>query len=192
MPSPIGHALGGIAAGWGRVPRRDMAGAAILAAVSLAPDLDLLPVFQTHRGPSHSIGAAALAGAIAWLITRRPAWAASVSLSWASHIVLDWMSNDTRPPLGVMALWPLTSEYYKAGFEVFPAVSRRYWLGEFWYYNAMAAAIELVLLLPVTLVVLSRYRSRARSSGRDDPRPPSGGAEGRDGISDRPGRRGAR
>jgi hypothetical protein len=153
MPSPIGHALGGIAAGWGRVPRRDMAGAAILAAVSLAPDLDLLPVFQTHRGPSHSIGAAAL---------------------------------------GVMALWPLTSEYYKAGFEVFPAVSRRYWLGEFWYYNAMAAAIELVLLLPVTLVVLSRYRSRARSSGRDDPRPPSGGAEGRDGISDRPGRRGAR
>ena len=41
MPSPIGHALGGIAAGWGSAPRRDVAAAAILAAASIAPDLDL-------------------------------------------------------------------------------------------------------------------------------------------------------
>lgn len=178
--------------GWGAAPRRDLAGAAILAAVSLAPDLDLLPLFQSHRGPSHSVGAAALAGAIAWVITRRPSWAAAVSLSWASHVLLDWMSNDTRPPVGVMALWPFTRDSYKAGFEIFPAVSRRYWLAEFWYYNAKAAAVELLVMLPLTVLVLSRYRSRARSSDPADRPPPSGGAGDRDDTSDRPVRRGAR
>ena len=61
-------------------------------------------------------------------VTRRPRWGAAVALAWASHILLDWLSNDTRPPLGVMALWPFTREYYKAGIEIFPPVSRRYWL----------------------------------------------------------------
>src|SRR6266511_1055996 len=148
MPSPIGHALGGIAAGWGNVPRRDMAGAAILAAVSIAPDLDLL--FHSHRGPTHSAGAALLAGLVAWVLTRRSAfaasplppspglrrtgrrdrrsWAVAVTLAWASHVVLDWLSNDTRLPVGVMAFWPLMRDYHKAGIEMFPAISRRYWL----------------------------------------------------------------
>ena len=47
--------------------------------------------------------------------TRSPRWALAVALAWGSHILLDWLSNDTRPPLGVMALWPFTRDYYKAG-----------------------------------------------------------------------------
>ena len=175
MPSPIGHALGGIAAGWGSVPRRDVAAAAILSAVASVPDLDLL--FHSHRGESHSVGAAVLAGVITWSAfapaalppsrlrrfggtSRRDAarWAAAVALVWGSHILLDWMSNDTRPPFGVMALWPFTTEYYKAPIEIFPPVSRRYWESRFWIYNLRAATVELVILAPLAALVVRVFR----------------------------------
>jgi inner membrane protein len=152
VPSPVGHALGGIAAGWSLVPRRDRAGIAILAAVAIAPDLDLL--VRNHRGISHSLGMALAAGLVAAAVTRRPRWALAVTAAWASHVLLDWMSNDTRPPIGVMALWPLTRHYYKAGIEIFPAVSRRYWLAEFWVYNLRALAVETLVLGPIALAVV--------------------------------------
>lgn len=189
-------------AGWAVVPRRDLAGAAILAAVAIAPDLDLL-FHAPHRAASHSVGAVVLAGALAGIITRsafaavplrrdRLRWAAAVSFAWGSHILLDWLSNDTRPPLGVMALWPFTHDYYKASIEIFPPVSRRYWESRFWIYNLQAAVVELLILLPLAALMISRYRSRVRSSGPGDRPPPSGGAGDRDDTSDRPGHRAAR
>ena len=177
MPSPVGHVLGGIAAGWGVVPRRDMAGAAILAAVASVPDLDLL--IHSHRGESHSVGAALVAGGIAWVATsafaaaplppspelrrtgrrHRLSWAVAVTLAWASHVLLDWLSNDTRPPLGVMALWPFTRDYYKASLEIFPPVSRRYWESRFWIYNLRAVVAEVVILGPLAILsVVSAFR----------------------------------
>jgi len=48
-----------------------------------------------------------------------------------------------------MALWPFTRDYYKATFEVFPAISRRYWLSEFWVYNVRALSVELVMPRPL-------------------------------------------
>lgn len=146
------------------MPRRDVAAAAILAAVASLPDLDLL-LMQSHRGPSHSVGAALIAGAIAWIATRRPRWGLTVTLTWASHILLDWMSNDTRPPMGVMALWPLTHDYYKSSLELWPAVSRRYWLAEFWVYNLKAVAVELVILGPIAAGVVW-LRLRRRGTGQ--------------------------
>lgn len=170
MPSPIGHALGAIAAGWGVVPRRDLAAAAILASVAIIPDLDLL--VGDHRGISHSLGMAVAAGLVAAAVTSASAapplrrdrlrWAVAVSLAWASHVLLDWMSNDTWPPLGVMAFWPLTRDYYKAGFEVFPAVSRKYWLAEFWVYNLKALAVELLILGPIAAAVVWWRRGQTR------------------------------
>jgi len=161
MPSPVGHALGGIAAGWAVAPRRDRLTAALLAAVAIAPDLDLL--FGTHREASHSVGAAAIAGIAAALVARRgrARWGAAVALTWVSHVFLDWLSNDTRPPLGVMALWPMSHDYYKAAIEIFPPVSRRYWESRFWLYNLRAIAMELVTLGPLAGLVLWRVR-RAR------------------------------
>lgn len=156
MPSPIGHALGGIAVGWASVPRRDVAGAAILSAVASLPDLDLL--FHSHRGQSHSVGAALIAGAFAWLVTRRAGWAIAVTAVWGSHVLLDWTSNDTRPPFGVMAFWPFTRAYYQASVDIFPAVSRRYWLGEFWIYNLKAVAVEVLILAPLAALVVRRFR----------------------------------
>jgi hypothetical protein len=163
VPSPIGHTLGGIAAGWGSAPRRDIAGAAILAAVSIAPDLDLL--LHNHRAETHSVGAALIVGAAAWAATRRPRWGAAFALAWASHVLLDWLSNDTRPPIGVMALWPFTREYYKASIELFPAISRRYWLAEFWVYNLKAVAVEIAILGPIAAVVC--WWRRGQTPGSD-------------------------
>ena len=160
MPSPVGHALGAIAAGWDVVPRRDRAVTAILASVAIVPDLDLL--VGDHRGISHSLGMAIVAGLVTLAITRRARWAAAVTLAWGSHILLDWLSNDTRPPFGVMALWPFTREYYKAAFEVFPPVSRRYWESRFWIYNLKALVVELLIMGPIAAVVIWRRRGQTR------------------------------
>ena len=167
MPSPVGHALGGIAIAWPVVPRKNRQDALILAAIAIAPDLDLL--FETHRGESHSVGAAAIAGLIVGLFAfaaaplRRDAlrWGVAAALAWGSHVLLDWLSNDTRPPIGIMALWPFTHAYYKAAIEIFPPVSRRYWESRFWLYNVRAVVVELLILGPFAAAVLWRTR-RAR------------------------------
>ncbi len=163
MPSPVGHALGAVAIGWPIVPCRQWRAAAVLALVAIAPDLDLL--VNDHRGLSHSLGAAFIAGLVAWIITtasapsprRRDAlrWATAVALAWGSHVALDWLSNDTRPPLGVMALWPFTRDYYKAPIEIFPAVSRHYWEKRFWIYNMKALLVEIAILGPIAALVVT-------------------------------------
>jgi len=147
MPSPVGHALGGIAAG---VPITGRSRAAIgwLAAIGAAADLDLL--VGAHRGISHSIGAALLAGLIASLVTRSPRWGAASTAAWGSHVLFDWLGADTWPPLGIPALWPFTEAYYQSPVSIFPSVSRQYWLGgRFIYFNVKALAVELVILLPI-------------------------------------------
>jgi membrane-bound metal-dependent hydrolase YbcI (DUF457 family) len=159
MPSPIGHALGGIAAGW-PATRQNLRAALLLAVVAIAPDLDLL--IGRHREISHSLGAACAAGAIAWIASRQPRWALAVALAWTSHVFLDWLSNDTRPPIGVMALWPVTSAYYKAPIEIFPPVSRRYWEHRFWMYNLRAVVVEIAVLAPLTALVVRRGARRRR------------------------------
>jgi membrane-bound metal-dependent hydrolase YbcI (DUF457 family) len=166
MPSPVGHALGGIAIGWHVSPRQNLQAAAVLAAVSIAPDLDL--VFGTHREISHSIGAALAAGLVALVATRSPRWAVAIALAWASHVLFDWLSNDTRPPIGVMALWPFTRDYYKASIEIFPTVSRKYWESRFWIYNLRAVVMELLILGPVFLFsVASAFRRKISAFRRN-------------------------
>jgi inner membrane protein len=176
MPSPVGHALAGVAAGWlGQgIPRSAESGrirwrqTALFASLGLAPDLDLL--VGLHSGPTHSLGVAALAAAAAWL----PGTASSASgrrrlglacaLAYGSHILLDWLGTDTSAPIGIMALWPFSRAYYESGFHLFMAVSRRIWQPElFWRQNIAALARELLILLPIVLVV-GRVRL-GRSSG---------------------------
>ena len=162
MPSPVGHGLGGIAAAWPLVPERTRRAAAIVAAVAIAPDLDLL--VGTHRGASHSLGAAFIAGAVMAIVARRDRlrWGCGVGVAWASHVLLDWLSNDTRPPVGIMALWPLNHDYYKAAIEIFPPVSRKYWETRFWRYNAHALAVEVPLMGAIAAMAMwwGRWRDR--------------------------------
>jgi len=169
MPSPVGHVLGGIAAGWNLAPDRRMRAALLLGFAGAAADLDLL--VGTHRGPTHSLGAAGLTLIAATLLTRNLRWGSAVSAAWASHVLLDWLATDTSPPIGEMALWPLTRSYYESALHLFPAVSRRYWLAEFWTDNVKALAIELVVLGPIAALVI--YVSAPRPSR---PCRPRGGA----------------
>jgi membrane-bound metal-dependent hydrolase YbcI (DUF457 family) len=155
MPSPIGHALAGVAVGAliaGRPSWRLLVVTAVAAAL---PDVDfLLPL--RHRGPSHSVGAAAMAFAATILVisigshaTRRWHTAAAVGLAYASHTLLDWLGADTSTPRGLMALWPLSTTFYISGLDVFNSVDRRYWTSGFWTRNAIAVAREIAILGPL-------------------------------------------
>lgn len=158
MPSPVGHALGGLIAGWlvaGRGapapahldPREFWRRAALFTALAVAPDLDLL--FGTHSTYTHSVGAVLLVGGIALAATRRPLLALACAAAWASHVLFDWLGADSTPPLGIMALWPFTSDFYQSPVPVFNAISRRYWLPDFYRYNTIAVLKELVILVPL-------------------------------------------
>jgi membrane-bound metal-dependent hydrolase YbcI (DUF457 family) len=169
MPSPLGHALGGIAAGCLLTGRQlpattDHVLALALAAAAMVPDLDLL--VGTHRGPSHSIGAACLAGVAGLVVTRQLRFALAIAAAWMTHPLLDCLGHDTRPPLGAMALWPFSREYYLLPVQPFGAISRRYWLVDSWFQNARAIAIEVALLGPPAALGWW-YRKRSRGRGEE-------------------------
>ena len=162
MPSPVGHALGGLIAGWlvgwvsrsaaarsralSRPPWREVA---LFAGLAVAPDLDLLA--GAHSTYSHSVGAVIAVGLTALAVTRgtRPLLALACAAAWGSHLLLDWLGSDTTPPLGIMALWPFTREFYQSPVGAFNAISRRYWLPDFYTYNTIAVLRELIILGPL-------------------------------------------
>jgi inner membrane protein len=192
MPSPLGHALGGIAAGWliaGRPPFRTggvpaLAGgadvtaglrariarvlrhptwlesAAWFGALGVLADVDFLAGRHSHH--THSIGAVvvvllavlALVGLHGW----RAAFASAAAYS--THLLFDWMGNDTSAPIGILALWPFSDQFFQSRLFLFEAISRRYWLPGFWAHNLRAIAWELVLLVPL-VVLVARLRRKA-------------------------------
>jgi inner membrane protein len=164
MPSPIGHAIAGVIVGSLVSPRRDNGVRAIAAyaAAGMAADLDLL--VGAHSGPSHGIGAALIVGAVTWAILRRAhahrraIAACALALAYASHTLLDWLGTDSSPPIGIMALWPFSYQYYESPWHVFMAISRRYWLPEFWTFNRLALGRELLILVPLAMLVFAMRR----------------------------------
>jgi hypothetical protein len=195
MPSPIGHALGGVivalvtssrrsggssgfaeastfatapadksadrrsdSGGWLDPPtyrfwisprsatlRTELVLCAIAACL---PDLDFL--WGRHNMETHSVGFALLIGVAVFAWTRSARLACASALAVISHVLFDWLGSDDTPPLGVMALWPLTSKFYFADAFVFEAISRRYWLSNFVTHNLLAVARELAILGPMT------------------------------------------
>ena len=154
VPSPVGHALGGLIAGQALAPS-----ALVLCAVAgVLPDVDF--AWGGHNRQTHSLGAAVIAGLFVFAWKRSPRLALAVTLAWASHVLFDWLGSDNTPPLGVMALWPLNSNFYFADAHVFEAISRRYWLDNFIPHNAWAVAKEILILGPIA-TILYFYRRRA-------------------------------
>ncbi len=188
MPSPVGHALGGVIVGLllgpaacePRGQARDRVGTGQgqggdspgpvtnglqdlgwLALAACAPDLDFL--WGRHGAETHSVGAALLAGLFVLGLTRgtRARLAIAVALAWGSHVFFDWLGSDDTPPIGVMALWPFTGAYYFANAYVFEAISRRYWLPGFWTHNLMAVVREAAILAPIVAALVWLRRSRS-------------------------------
>jgi membrane-bound metal-dependent hydrolase YbcI (DUF457 family) len=169
MPSPVGHALGALAAAWAadapRAGRRTLAvRAAVVALVGMAPDLDLL--WGRHSRETHSIGAACLAAVVAWLVVPRERWrwASLVGLAWISHPLLDVLGADSSPPRGVQLWWPLSDAFVIAPQPIFDAISRMWWRDDVWAHNFAALGRELIILVPIVAAVFWWRRPR-----RDNP-----------------------
>ena len=177
MPSPVGHFLGGFALGSFVSRRTDWTLPLVCGVAAALPDVDfLLPI--RHRGPTHSIAAAAATFVVVFAVLTvkrvepdRVRIAAAMGLAVLSHVLLDWLGKDSSTPRGVMALWPWTTTYYVSELNIFDAIERRYWLEGFVRRNTIALIKEIAFLLPI--VWISTYKSPARSSARAVRPPPS-------------------
>ncbi|MEO7158160.1 MAG: metal-dependent hydrolase [Vicinamibacterales bacterium] len=165
MPSPVGHALGGLIVGSLAVRRPSWLMLTACAAAAALPDLDLvLPL--THRGPTHSLTAAACVFGFAWMVVRRNRWAngsriaVALGLSVLSHVLFDWLGEDSSTPRGVMALWPFSHAFHVSDLNVFAAADRRYWLPGVWRRNLFALAREILILGPLAWLVIKRRARR--------------------------------
>lgn len=193
MPTPIGHALAGIAVAWAaprlasptRRSRLTWGLTAVYAALAALPDADLLyqPI---HRTVTHSIPMAVfvtiIAGAVTgWVIRLRAGglgkrgWDSGTTraavgvglicgLAWGSHVLLDWLGADINAPRGIQALWPFSDRWYISGWDLFSRVERRELFSlTTAVINARAVAQEIAIIGP--LVALLWYRRRAGTSG---------------------------
>jgi len=162
MPTPIGHALGGLAAG-AFIARRAEPSVSIRirsqsllwvwALCGVLPDADFL--IGGHRGLTHTLGAMCAVGCGTALIARRqPGLWFAASASYGTHLLLDWLGGDTAAPLGIMALWPFTDTFYLAPYHIFPAVCRQYWYVACQVDLIQAVAWEMLLLGPIAALAL--------------------------------------
>ena len=154
MPSPVGHALGGaiVAYALGTVGTLGTLGTlATVVFAAVAPDIDF--AWGGHNRETHSLGAAVIAGLVVFAWKRDVRLAIAVALSWTTHVLFDWLGSDDTPPLGVMALWPINSNFYFSNAFVFEAISRRYWLDNFYTHNGWAVVKEILILGPIALMV---------------------------------------
>jgi membrane-bound metal-dependent hydrolase YbcI (DUF457 family) len=160
MPSPLGHALGGVIVGLAltrspslRAPipletRRMLTWCAVAACL---PDIDF--AWGRHNMETHSVGFALLVGTAVFVWQRSARLAVACALAVCTHALFDWLGSDDVAPLGVMAWWPFSREFYSSHAWLFGAISRRYWRDDFVSQNVLAMLRELLLLLPVTWLV---------------------------------------
>jgi membrane-bound metal-dependent hydrolase YbcI (DUF457 family) len=194
MPSPIGHALGGVAVAWmsdlvpgnrawryrtgnwlARIGGPSTIACAMLAA---APDLDVL--VGQHRSVTHSLTSAVVVAVIVAMVAariRRPI--ARLSLlcggAWGSHLLLDWLGTDNYPPFGIQLLWPFSHRWFISGLNLFTQTRHEYvFTVEALRVNAGAIAFETLVLGPiVALLWLVREKALAglapEAAGGDHP-----------------------
>ena len=176
VPTPVGHALGGLAVyiggQYGEGVRKDwtLLGATLVAA--LLPDLDLAigPFAGTsyHHYFTHSLGSTALVAGIAYWTMRKmgrasPGRDASViAAGYLSHIILDMLTKDTTPPFGVQLLWPLSDAFFISPVSIFSDVFRGSLTLLFGLHNWLAMGREILVLVPVVGLLWWLRRRRAQ------------------------------
>ena len=186
MPTPIGHALGGLIVGLvlpdrtppttrAHNPLRGRLG--VYAVAACLPDIDFF--WGRHNMETHSLGFAVVVGLLVLAWRRDAQLALGTTLALCTHVLFDWLGSDDFPPLGVMALWPLTSRFYFADAFVFEAISRRYWLPGFISHNLLAVLREIAILGPIVVGLwwfrratpreTSASAQRSRSRAADPP-----------------------
>jgi hypothetical protein len=144
--------------------------AALLAGLANAPDVDLLLKRMIegcpHQGPTHSLAAAVLAGALvaavalAFRVPGAGRLGVAALLAWLSHVGLDWLSADTSLPIGLQVLWPFSDAWYKTPVPVFLDTWRSFEPRAV-AHNAVAGAWELALLTPLLVLCWRHAAGRA-------------------------------
>ena len=183
MPSPIGHALSGLAIRQGRpgiffsTPWLE---AIFFLFLANFPDLDFLPGILTghpniyHHGIFHSLGAAvavAAAGGGFFFLLKRRFWAATAMIffTFALHLVLDFFGKDFAAPFGMPVFWPFSYRYYLADKPFLLNIERSVNSTDFFpslfnAHNLKAVLIEITVLgsLPVLAVIVRRWLKKSR------------------------------
>jgi membrane-bound metal-dependent hydrolase YbcI (DUF457 family) len=185
MPSPIGHALAGLAIGLvvepstraepASTPSRFSTFAVVGAVVAALPDADLL-YSPIHRGMSHSIGVTIVLMIITAAVTGwvtggvRWRWVLLMGAAHASHIVMDWLGTDHYAPPGLEALWPFSHRFYISGWDIFPPTERRLFVPGAIATDLRAVLTEIAIMGPVVAIAWiakRKRRSRGLISGPD-------------------------
>ncbi len=183
MPSPVAHALAGVAVyaalAPGAGPRRDRAPWGLAALAGVAADLDFLPGLlvgdpsRWHHWASHSVAAAAVFTLLAVPLTGRALGspgrrAAILAAAYASHLVLDWLTVDRTVPRGIPLLWPLSDAVFLAPVLVFTDIHHgASWQAFVNWHNVRAMATEAVGVgVPVALLCAVRLRRAGRRGFR--------------------------
>jgi LexA-binding, inner membrane-associated putative hydrolase len=189
MPSPVGHALAGLAIAWSLDHRetrfdvtpgglRSLSGSGhprpqmiawTCAALAAAPDLDLLGPWP-HRAATHSVLAIALVAIVSMLVTAkvtgRVDWRIVLlfTTAYGSHLLLDWSSEDTRLPRGVQLLWPFSQRWFISDWQFFRSTIReRIFSLSSIRINLLAVVQEIAILGPIAALAWSvRVKTAAR------------------------------
>ena len=102
-----------------------VAGFAVMIWLAMLPDVDLRLPFVSHRGPTHTLGFAAVVGlacgAAGWFLGIElvgfeprllgPFGVGLGVLAVVAHLVADWLT-----PMGIAPFWPLSSARFSLGF----------------------------------------------------------------------------
>src|SRR5262249_14759306 len=171
MPSPVGHALAGIAVAWAAdvLDRRPSSGrlVAVSAGLAMLPDADLL-IPSAHRTGTHSLLAAALVLIIATVVTGKVRHSLICASAFASHLLLDWLGADNSPPRGLQLFWPFSDAWYISDLDIFRETVRRQFLtAPSVKQNVIAVVRELAILVPV---VAAPYLIRPKTVARLAPK----------------------
>jgi inner membrane protein len=185
MPSPIGHALAGVAAAWAadlipgdRAWRTAPESASVYkragngltlacGALAAAPDLDLLT--GTHRTVTHSLGAIVCVGLVAAALAANAGKpitrvALMCAAAYGTHLLLDWLGADNYPPRGIQAFWPFSLEWFISDIDLFPQTARQQlWTSASLLKNLRAVVQEIAILGPTVFALwLVRVKALAR------------------------------
>ena len=177
MPSPVGHSIIGAAIGaaW-LLPRASFSEAVrearrkrwpLLGCIALAnlPDIDYVPGILSgdlnayHHFYTHTPGWCALVAAAVWCAMKFFRSVSVRDFGWifsllASHLVADFLTEDRRPPIGIMALWPLDQGFYISPQTIFLHLKKNTF-GDFaQWHNVKAALVETAWCLPLLIAAV--------------------------------------
>jgi len=155
----------------------------LAVAAANGPDVDYLPglfmgaLNAVHRWYTHTLGWSLLAALALWLIGRqapaggpdRPASGkpglpalAALTLIALSHLAADWVTEDLRPPYGLMALWPINDQFYISPHVLFLHLQKADFGQFFCWHNVWTLIVECAWCLPPLLAVLFYKQARIR------------------------------